>query len=301
MEIRIQDRLHSTQVVYVCFLRILDKGNIEYFVPSLIDSSKYSEDFLKKHFSVQTIDIPVSFSTLWYSILEKKYYYAEYKIPSLESDTMACGLESDGSLLLWSVSDSYSNLVFVFKGVNVSDSINENAITWFDSARLNSFFAKPKIKDMPIDNKIKRYCYRLFCSLKNNGIDNFIASVFRSDGTHDKLHDGGLMKYHEAGKPKKLALKWHIKKSDYSAYFWFEDEEICAIFNKFYGQHPDTKTDFIIHIDPIKKKYELSLYRYGLKEPVIIPESAYQLIVFKSGFENYRSKNYNQPTGAWIW
>lgn len=121
------------------------------------------------------------------------------------------------------------------------------------------------------------------------------------DGTHDKLHDDGLMKYHEAGKPKKLALKWHIKKSDYSAYFRFEEDEICAIFNKFYGQHPDTKTDFIIHIDPIKKKYELSLYRYGLKEPVIIPESAYQLIVFKSGFENYRSDNYNQSTGAWIW
>lgn len=121
------------------------------------------------------------------------------------------------------------------------------------------------------------------------------------DGTYDKLHDGGLMKYHEAGKPKKLALKWHIKKSDYAAYFWFEDEEICAIFNKFYGQHPDSKTDLIIHIDPIKKKYELSLYRYGMKEPVIISKNAYQLIVFKSGFENYRSDNYNQESGAWIW
>lgn len=122
-----------------------------------------------------------------------------------------------------------------------------------------------------------------------------------TDGKCTKNLDVVSLRYHETGKPKKLALKWHIKKSDYSAYFWFEDEEICAIFNKFYGQHPDTKTDFIIHIDPIKKKYELSLYRYGLKEPVIIPESAYQLIVFKSGFENYRSDNYNQPTGAWIW
>lgn len=121
------------------------------------------------------------------------------------------------------------------------------------------------------------------------------------DGTFNTMHDGGLLKYHKSGKPKKLALKWYINKNAYFAYFWFEDEEICAIFNKFYGQHPDTKTDFIIHIDPIKKKYELSLYRYGLKEPVIIPESAYQLIVFKSGFENYRSDNYNQPTGAWIW
>ena len=121
------------------------------------------------------------------------------------------------------------------------------------------------------------------------------------DGTHDKLHDGGLMKYHEAGKPKKLAVQWHIKKSEYSAYFWFEDEEIRAAFDRFYGPHPDTKTDFIIHIDCEKNKYELALYRYGLKEPVIIKESAYQLIVFKNKFECYRSENYNQPRGAWIW
>lgn len=121
------------------------------------------------------------------------------------------------------------------------------------------------------------------------------------DGTHDKLHDGGLMKFHEAGKPMKISVQWHIKKSDYSAYFWFEEKEICAVFDKFYGAHPDTKTDFIIHIDPVKKKYQLSLYRYGLKEPATIPEKAYQLIVFKSKFENYRSDNYNQKSGAWAW
>lgn len=121
------------------------------------------------------------------------------------------------------------------------------------------------------------------------------------DGTHDKLHDGGLMQYHEAGKPKKLAVKWYIKKSEYTAYFWFEDEAIRTIFDKFYGIHPDTKTDFVIHIDPEKKKYELALYRYGMNEPKPIPEEAYQLIVFKNKFEQYRSKNYNQPRGAWIW
>lgn len=121
------------------------------------------------------------------------------------------------------------------------------------------------------------------------------------DGTHDKLHDGGLLNYHEAGKPKKLAVKWHIKKSEYTAYFWFEDEAIRAIYDKFYGIHPETKTDFIIHIDPIKKKYQLSLFRYGLQEPKIISEDAYQLIVFKNKFEHFRSKNYDQPRGAWIW
>lgn len=121
------------------------------------------------------------------------------------------------------------------------------------------------------------------------------------DGTHDKLHDGGLMKYHEAGKPKKLRVQWHIGKSEYSAYFWFEDERIREVFDRFYGAHPDTKTDFIIRIDAEKRKYELALYRYGLKEPQIIPEDVYQLLVFKNKFEDYRSENYNQERGAWIW
>ena len=121
------------------------------------------------------------------------------------------------------------------------------------------------------------------------------------DGTHDKLHDDGLLKYHEAGKPKKLAAKWHIRKSEYTAYFWFEDEKICALYDKFYGAHPDTKSDFIIRIDAEQKKYELSLFRYGMKEPQIIPETTYQLLVFKNGFEDYRSGNYNQKRGAWIW
>lgn len=121
------------------------------------------------------------------------------------------------------------------------------------------------------------------------------------DGTHDKLHDGGLMKYHNAGKPKKLAVKWHVKKSDYTAYFWFEDEEIRSIFDRFYGAHPETKMDFMIRIDAENNKYELALYRYGLKEPQVIPESAYQLIVFKNKFESFRSENYAQERGAWIW
>lgn len=121
------------------------------------------------------------------------------------------------------------------------------------------------------------------------------------DGTHDKLHDETLLKYHEAGKPQKLSIKWRIKKNEYIAYIWFEDKNICTIFDKFYGAHPDTKTDFFIRIDTENKKYELALYRYGMKGPQVIPEDAYQLLVIKNKFENYRSDNYNQEQGAWIW
>lgn len=121
------------------------------------------------------------------------------------------------------------------------------------------------------------------------------------DATFDKLNERNLLKYHDAGKPKRLAIRWQIRLSNYSAYFWFEEQEISMIFDKFFGKHHDTKTDFNVHINPISNTYQLSLYRFGLKEHFIIPESAYQLIVFKSGFENYRSTNYNQSTGAWIW
>ena len=121
------------------------------------------------------------------------------------------------------------------------------------------------------------------------------------DGTHDKLHDESLLAYHQAGKPQKLAIRWHIKKSEYTAYLWMDDKSIREVFERFYGAHRDTKVDFIIRIDTDKKKFELALYRYGLQEPVVIAESVYQMIVFKNKFEYYRSCNYDQEQGAWIW
>lgn len=132
-------------------------------------------------------------------------------------------------------------------------------------------------------------------------IDLLDIRQYLSDGTVTTLDDKSLFLYQHASKPQKLAVNWTIDDSLYSAYFWLNEERNTAIFERFYGAHPDTKSDFIIRIDAENKKYELSLYRQGLKEPVVIPESAYQLIVFKNKFEDYRSENYNQPSGAWIW
>lgn len=122
-----------------------------------------------------------------------------------------------------------------------------------------------------------------------------------SSALKNKLCKDELLNYHKTGKPSKLALQWQAKKSEYMAFFMFDSIRISKIFNRFYGAHPDTKTDFIIRIDAEKRKYELALYRYGLKEPQIIPEDVYQLLVFKNKFEDYRSENYNQERGAWIW
>jgi len=121
------------------------------------------------------------------------------------------------------------------------------------------------------------------------------------DGTFDKENNGNLFKLHKAGVPHRIRLIWKLAKSEYSAYFFFEPDTFMVFFEKFYGIHPDTETDFIIKMDPCKRKYEPSLYRYGLRSPVMINEDCFQLIVFKNGFENYKSDRYNQANGAWIW
>lgn len=121
------------------------------------------------------------------------------------------------------------------------------------------------------------------------------------DGTHDKLHDGGLLKYHQAGKPKRLAIKWHIKKSDYEAYLWFDDMKIRDAFEWFYAKYPDAKMDFIFHIDTENKVFQISFNSEEADEPMLLSEDTYQMIIFKSKFEYYRTPNYNQQRGAWIW
>ena len=242
------------------------------------------------------------------------------------------GLAPYGLVVLWIVSENKSLVVFTSHAVEASVPMSDFYPT-SPSIKLEDICARylnrnPKAKQnletngLPtkdlFDNYMKQFTYRYLPLFEHWNEDEEKWTKYTEeeqeakpeldyidealyDGTHDKLHDGGLLNYHEAGKPKKLAVKWHIKKSEYMAYFWFEDEDIRAVFDKFYGLHPDTKTDFIIHIDPGKKKYQLALYRYGQKEPQVIPEDAYQLIVFKNKFEHYRSDNYDQPRGAWIW
>lgn len=242
------------------------------------------------------------------------------------------GLAPYGLVSLWIVSEDKSTLVFVSHAVETMVPMSEfyptspniklkdicdRYLNRNTKAKQNLATNGLPPRDL-FDNYMKQFTYRYLPLFEHWNKDEKKWSKYGEDeqetkpqfdyieealydGTHDKLHDGGLLNYHEAGKPKKLAVKWHIKKSEYTAYFWFEDEAIRAIFDRFYGLHPETKTDFIIQIDPMENKYQLALYRYGLKEPQIIAEEAYQLIVFKNKFEHFRSENYDQPRGAWIW
>ncbi len=121
------------------------------------------------------------------------------------------------------------------------------------------------------------------------------------DGTHDKLHDGGLFRFHRAGKPEKLAVEWHYKGSGYTAYFWLEDAAVRAAFDAFFGDDPGAEANFDIHIDPETMNHELVLSRDGTDEAKPFDDGDWQFIVFKDGKELGHTANYNQPRGAWVW
>lgn len=301
---------------------VLDFAEYDAEIENPFMGTYHFTDIAKEYEKIQTV---------WYDFFTRNFYDSNIRLDGVnkvigeDSYIDICYLLG-GTLIIWVISPMKSMLIqsYCIETNRIDLEIDPNNEWYKKKERIQHQFdfKKERIEkqiewmNAYLTGLIRQYTYRYLLLYENwdkekevwqrygeeeiiPELDYIEEALF--DGTHDKLHDGGLMNYHQAGKPKKLAVKWHIKTSEYTAYFWFEDEEIRAVFDRFYGAHPDTKTDFMIRIDAEHNKYELALYRYGLKEPQVISESAYQLLVFKNKFECYRSENYNQPKGAWIW
>ena len=239
------------------------------------------------------------FDLRYYSLCNKTFYHiADYFDINSDINRIIFNCISNGDvvMLMGNIRQMKVNQIYHSEKLDFTETIyNNNIKSLFTNREL---FISPTFNDCKY---IHQYNYRYNISIIDFEYKLTSVKDTNFNGCFSKMNDGSLLIHHNEGIPKKVSLEWHTRKSEYTAYFWFEDEKICSIFERFYGAHPDTKTDFIIRIDAEKKKYELALFRQGLKEPQIIPEDAYQLLVFKNKFEDYRSDNYNQDRGAWIW
>lgn len=283
------------------------------------------------------LSMPQFLDMVFLSVLEHKFYSVEFQLPTSEMERIwnsmyyeyiIVGMAPYGNFSIW-FNGSKKGILIYWGNAEETNITMEEFMPHDPAKKLSSVCENYINADVIVkenlemnglpprdlfDNYMKQFTYRYQVGFEkwNEGnweklkedealpeFDYIEETLY--DGTHDKLHDGGLMKYHEAGKPKKLKVQFHVGKAEYSVYFWFEDERIKEVFDRFYGAHPDTKTDFIIKIDAEGNKYQVAMYRYGLKEPVMLADDVFQLIVFRNKFECYRSENYNQPRGAWIW
>lgn len=222
-------------------------------------------------------------------------------------------------LLCWLQGSEISVSMEDFMPLRPDYSLDENCDFYINNdARVKENLVANGLPDEELFNQLMaQYCYRVVPLFevwdedkeqwKKHEPDDSDIPMFDyvemscTDGTFDKLHDDYLISHHTSGTPERMNLFWHVKKSDWMMYVWFDAQVLSPMLKRFYGAHRDTRVDLLVHCDPERRHYELALFRYGMQQPYLLPENCYQVIVFKNQFEHYRSDNYDQPGGAWVW
>lgn len=281
-----------------CAYAIIGLNNgMEIEIPTLFDLNAdcdWGETMYNKFIDIKPLEISY-IDIAWKNSTDELYYKKKFtdlssKVCNLSEQfqqnlIIKIGLTPFGVIALW-----------------VEDFLGQRELLSVDDVT-NGIMQNSNERYKNVLKKLTQYSYRFLINdfLINSGNSNCIKFLGFDGSRHHYKESTSYSKFEMHGVPSKLLLEISNKGGVIQSFMWFEFSVINGIFERFYGAHSETKSDFIIKIDAENKKYELALYRQGLKEPVVIPESAYQLIVFKNKFEDYRSENYNQPRGAWIW
>lgn len=323
---------------YIGLLYYGEKGAIPYSLPQRNPIAGQWGVSTADKITVEEVSRPFSYlEVAWLSVVEAQFYYAVVAVGKhLEAlaaaangetfEKLLVGLAPYGRLAVWAVAEGRSTLL-TWASARKIDIPLEEYLQYRPSFTLEQYCRSVvgRCSDakeyaaavgMPptnlFDKYMQQFCYRYNIDFhtvdksrqealpdKQPRLDYIEANCY--DGTYDRRKDDALLRHHLAGKPRRLSVAWHVGKHEHTAHFWLDEAAVGEVFERFYGVHRDTRSDLIVSIDAEGRKYGLALFRQGLREPVAIPEAAYQLIVFKNKFEDYRSPNYRQERGAWIW
>lgn len=283
--------------------------------------------------NVSLIGGNISIKLLWFSPINNRIFCCisninlDEEILNKYCASIIIGLSPCGEVVFWAGNEMRSEILAALIGPDITASISDDTIKSFNLEDVNgknidsiahlrmdtlSQYELPPIDSLRkelecgyVEGCMKQYFYRYVVKIESkkdlDSVKVQMLNQYLCDGTHYKDFAGELLQYKKLGRPQKLKLTWVVNKIEFSAHFKFDDQETHTFFEKIYGIHPDTKTDIIIDIDLNNSKYDIYIYRYGQKEPVFFPKKTYQLIVFKSGFECYRSENYNSSGWSFNW
>lgn len=132
-------------------------------------------------------------------------------------------------------------------------------------------------------------------------MDLTTLEVQRFDGTHDQLNDLRLLRYHEAGMPKRLKVKWRVGRDDFSAFYWFNDAALHSVFSRYAAMDAEGRMELLLRIDTRHERYAIAVKSDMMPQPTDIPAEGYEMLVFNNGNELWRSDNFAQENGAWDW
>ena len=281
--------------------------------------AKYNEDvaiaFCASYSFDQISSGSPKIESVWYDPYLSKSFYAKIQINDESIDLSRTYMDllfcMGGKLYVWLISPERSILVkgIIIREIDIDYTLSDNS--WYRTkeevqktynAKSAEYRKRILIMHSNFDMLFKQYTLRFVPIFSERSLTLRCSLDTRSyDGCRSTLQNADFREYHEMGRPKNLAVRWKEGKSEYSAYFWFDESCIRKSFELFCGENTNIKIEFLIQIDLEHRQFELMLHNQDSKKLLLIPNETYQLLVFKNKFEEYRSENYNQKCGAWLW
>lgn len=224
------------------------------------------------------------------------------------------GTAPHGGVAIWLRGDDRSVLLHWFQAPEVSLTKDEqqflkraeieNEVEFITSEQLQKDMQQFEYRYEVLEECFEDYEWKLYDEedLYFDDIDIDSVEDKRTDGTFQYLENDSLMKYHTAGKPLRISVRWHEGRSDYFAHYWINNFGITHFLDTFFKVTGEKRVTIMLRLDIRNNWFALALKGESPQfRPLPIPSNAYQVIVFEDDEECFRSRNFHQEPGDWNW
>ncbi|MCL2041736.1 MAG: DUF2931 family protein [Bacteroidales bacterium] len=259
----------------------------------------------------------------WLSIVENKFYAVADELPQEEIaallsekdektnkpkyDTLIAGMAPYGQLAIWLSGNGITTEVAWLQGKDINfkmkdfapnstltqEAYSKAALAESEEALAN--FQKNNLPDPTLFNRyMQKFNYRITPTFEDKAELTAIELSYYN-GERNTTQSGEHAENAMRAKPRKITLHWHIKKVQYSAYFWSDEKKITDIFDQFYKENAQQNGELLIEVGASNQDFKFILRDKFVEMEIPVTE----VIVFKNKFEFFRSKEYNKPKGGW--
>lgn len=271
--------------------------------------------------------LPSKLKARYHSTLERKSYEIDYDLdkdrteelwkkhteayPDSPFNKVCIGFAPYGCVALWLRSDKNQILMEMLDATEVELSEREHAV--YDGPDRYDKSTAADIKAR-FEANMRQYPYR-YVALEEyfdgkrwreyssdderyEALDFIGVEDKRTDGTFDFTDGADVLRYHKAGMPERITVKWNEDGYQYLAHFWLDTHYLNKYFEGFFESFPDEKADLLIRIDPHAGRYEVAM---GANDLVPKPLIGTQYIVLRDLREIARSEDFFEEDDAWAW
>ena len=272
--------------------------------------------------------LPTRFKIRWFTISDLKCYELTADIDSVRMEKMwveqeklypmspfkfiVVGIAPYGEITLWLRSEDNAVIFQQYKAEEVEYTEREKSV--YSKLEADEEFIKSIITKEQYDGMMKQYTYR-YVPLEEyfNGkrwmpyanddvlyenIEIECVEDKRVDGTFDFTDCDCLYKYHTAGMPKRITVRWSEGEAKYFAHFWLCANYVTWFFESFHNRFPQTPADLLIRLDTRANRYEVAMTAEDLIPRAFIGT---EYIVFRNDEEISRSKFFYRKEREWDW